>query len=311
MFAKRTPFSTSIGINITEFFDVISESTIHLHNHGFVQLIDAMGDDQAIVDAARVSYAKGTKTTRNSRGLIRYLFSHKHFSPFEMAELKFVIKAPIFIARQWLRHRTANVNEWSGRYSVMENEFYIPTADYYRAQSETNKQGRSDDIYAFPVLAQNGIEEVSEHAFDTYNYLLEYQLARETARIILPLNTYTSWVWKIDLHNLLHFLTLRADPHAQQEIRDYAEAIIDLVAPLFPLTFEAWEDYQRQAKTFSRMDLALLQAVMRRFTSPQASLYALVDEHRGVERLGAAYGMTKREIMAFFDKVGVAVPGGD
>jgi thymidylate synthase ThyX len=189
--------------------------------------------------------------------------------------------------------------------------FYLPTRDYIKKQSETNKQGGGEPYDAqTSYFLQEGIGVSSEVSFEVYEKLLDQEIARETARIILPLNTYTTWVWKIDLHNLLHFLTLRADPHAQQEIRDYAEAIITLVAPLFPQTFEAWEDYQRQAKSFSRMDLALLQAVMRRFTSPQASLYAMVDEHRGVERLGAAYGMTKREIVAFFDKVGVVVPEG-
>lgn len=285
--------------------------TIHLHNHGFVQLIDVMGDDQAIVDAARVSYAKGTKTTRNNRGLIRYLFSHAHGTPFEACVLKFCIKAPIFVVRQWQRHRSGSFNEESARYSVIEDHFYSPASECVKRQSDQNKQGGGEAFSEVDaLLLSDGMHIMNLQSHRYYQALLDRDIARETARMVLPVATYTTMYWMVNLRNLLHFLTLRADPHAQQEIRDYAEAIIDLVAPLFPLTFEAWEDYQRQAKTFSRMDLALLQAIMRRFTSPQASLYALVDEHRGVERLGAAYGMTKREIVAFFDKVGVAVPEG-
>lgn len=192
---------------------------------------------------------------------------------------------------------------------MIEDHFYSPAPECVKRQSDQNKQGGGEAFSEVDaLLLSDGMHIMNMQSHRYYRALLDRDLARETARMVLPVATYTTMYWMVNLRNLLHFLTLRADPHAQQEIRDYAEAIITLVAPLFPLTFEAWEDYQRQAKTFSRMDLALLQAIMRRFTSPQASLYALVDEHRGVERLGAAYGMTKREIVAFFDKVGVAVP---
>ncbi len=202
-----------------------------------------------------------------------------------------------------------SVNENSGRYSVMDTEFFTPDYEDIAYQSATNNQGRSEPLplcRAIPI--RQAIAYSSEQSFGAYNNMLVEDVARETARIVLPLNTYTSWVWKIDLHNLLHFLQLRADPHAQKEIRDYAEVIIGLLAPLFPATFEAWEDYVRQAVTFSRMEMDLLGAVMRRFTSPSASLYALIDEHRGIDNLGAAYGMSKREIREFFGKVKVVVP---
>ncbi len=287
------------------------EDLVYLHSHGFVQLIDVMGDDQAIVDAARVSYAKGTKTTRNNRGLIRYLFSHEHRTPFEACVLKFRVKAPIFVVRQWQRHRSGGFNEESARYSVIADEFYSPAPKYVKRQDTQNKQGGGEAFSQVDGLLISGaMDSANKQSHGYYSAFINRGLARETARMVLPVATYTTMYWMVNLRNLLHFLALRADPHAQQEIRDYAEAIITLVAPLFPLTFEAWEDYQRQAKSFSRMDLALLQAIMRRFASPQASLYAMVDEHRGVEHLGAAYGMTKREILAFFDKVGVVVPEG-
>jgi thymidylate synthase (FAD) len=183
-----------------------------------------MGDDTAIVQAARVSYGEGTKSYREDRSLIRYLMRHRHTSPFEMVEFKFHVKLPIFVARQWIRHRTANVNEYSGRYSVMKDEFFLPEADMLCTPASDNKQGRSSE--QLPVDVANSIvtrmEAVQKQLFNEYEGLLELNLAREIARINLPLSSYTEWYWKIDLHNLFHFLNLRLDRHAQYEIRDKA-----------------------------------------------------------------------------------------
>lgn len=231
---------------------------------GFVRLIDVMGDDSAIVQAARVSYGAGTKKVNEDVGLIRYLMRHLHTTPFEMVEFKFHVKLPIFVARQWIRHRTANVNEYSGRYSEMKDEFYVPAIDQVRAQSATNKQGRAEEAFD-PAVAQRirgGMSDTQARLYAEYQNLLEDNLAREIARINLPVSTYTEWYWKVDLHNLFHFLKLRIDPHAQYEIRVYGEAMAQIVKAAVPVAYEAFEDYILHARRFSRRERAALKAML-------------------------------------------------
>ena len=249
---------------------------IKVLDHGFVRLVDFMGDDGAIVQAARVSYGKGTKKVSRDRELIRYLLGHQHTSPFEMVELKFHVKLPIFVARQWIRHRTANVNEYSGRYSVMKEEFYQPEADQIRLQSEVNKQGRSE------TEAPEGLREdfvghaadIQKQVYQKYNHYVAAGLARELARINLPLSLYTEWYWKIDLHNLLHFLRLRMDPHAQYEIRQYAIVMAEMVKAICPISWEAFEDYVLNAQRFSAVELKILKDTLSGFTPDKTALVA-------------------------------------
>lgn len=218
-------------------------------DHGLLRVIDYMGDDSAIVQAARVSYGRGTKAVSNDEGLIRYLMRHWHSTPFEMCEVKFHVKLPVFVARQWIRHRTANVNEYSARYSILDREFYIPAPEQLAAQSTVNNQGRG------AVLAGDEAQRVLDilredamRSYDHYEEMLSKEgqqgLARELARMNLPANIYTQWYWKTDLHNLFHFLRLRADAHAQYEIRVYAEAMCRIVADWVPLAYAAFEDYR-------------------------------------------------------------------
>ena len=220
---------------------------INVLDHGFVRLVDVMGDDSSIVQAARVSYGAGTKTVREDVMLIDYLMRNKHLSPFEMAEVKFHVKAPIFVARQWVRHRTASWNEMSARYSEMREEFYVPNESAVAAQSLTNKQGR-DELVASEdrVRAVEAIQAASEDAFSTYRQLLDLGVARELARMVLPVNLYTEWYWKVNLRNLLHFLELRLHSHAQHEIQEYARAILRLVEEggRFLATLHAWEEWR-------------------------------------------------------------------
>jgi len=233
-------------------------------DHGFVRLVDVMGDDSSIVQAARVSYGSGTKTVREDRGLIRYLMRHWHTTPFEMVEFKFHIKLPIFIARQWIRHRTANVNEYSGRYSIMKDDFYVPDLEQIRPQSENNKQGRSEEAFE-PEKAkqiQDSISKVQKDLYKDYENLLDDNFARELARINLPLSNYTEWYWKIDLHNLFHFLRLRIDSHAQYEIRVFGEAMAEIVKQIVPHAWEAFEDYRLNAANFSKPELNALKELL-------------------------------------------------
>jgi len=272
---------------------------IKIHDYGFVGLVDHMGSDAAIVEAARVSYQTGTKATRTDRALIRYLMRHKHTSPFEMCEVKLHLRAPIFVLRQLLRHRTASINEESGRYSEVREMFFSPALGDLAPQSLDNKQGREGE---FPLHKQKAIRNVieanNEYSYASYKALLAEDLARELARLTLPLTTYSSLYWKIDLHNLLHFLTLRTDSHAQKEIRDYADAILDIIRPLFPYAVEAWEDYQQQAKTLSRMDLDLLAALIRR-SNLKTQWITMVEEARGEKVLAEKFGMSGRELRDF------------
>ena len=237
---------------------------VPLLDHGFLRVIDYMGDDGAIVQAARVSYGRGTKRVSEDAGLIRYLMRHRHSTPFEMCEIKFHVKLPIFVARQWIRHRTANVNEYSARYSVLDREFYIPAPAQLAAQSAVNRQGRGDVLEgeeAAHVLRL--LQDDASRCYDHYAEMLNEDtggepvdaqrqgLARELARMNLTLNTYTQWYWKTDLHNLFHFCALRADTHAQYEIRVYADAILDMVKDWVPAAYGAFRDYRLGAVTLS------------------------------------------------------------
>ncbi|MBI1807211.1 MAG: FAD-dependent thymidylate synthase [Ignavibacteria bacterium] len=229
-------------------------------NAGFVRLIDYMGGDESIVQAARVSYGKGTKTVNEDRGLIRYLMRHMHTTPFEMVELKFHVKLPIFVARQWIRHRTANVNEYSGRYSIMKDEFYVPEHEAIHYQSLRNKQGRRKEDVP-PELRRKVLDILtSSHTqlYGEYQKMLEDDIARELARINLPLSLYTEWYWKIDLHNLFHFLRLRMDAHAQYEIQVYGEAMAEITKKVAPMAWEAFEDYVLKGERFSRLELKVI-----------------------------------------------------
>ena len=232
-------------------------------DHGLVRVIDYMGDDGAIVQAARVSYGAGTKHVQNDEGLIRYLMRHWHSTPFEMCEIKLHIKLPVFVARQWIRHRTANVNEYSARYSILDREFYIPEPSQLAAQSSVNNQGRGEVLSgeeAARVLDM--LKRDAATAYDHYEDMLSQEgqqgLARELARMNLPMNIYTQWYWKVDLHNLFHFLRLRADSHAQYEIRVYAEQMCRLVKDWVPLAYAAFEDYRMGGVTLSAKALAVL-----------------------------------------------------
>ena len=225
-------------------------------DHGFVRVIDYMGDDAAICQAARVSYGKGTKSVQNDEGLIRYLMRHWHSTPFEMCEVKLHVKLPVFVARQWIRHRTANVNEYSARYSILDREFYIPAPDKVAAQSVVNNQGRGEVLTgAEATQVLEILKADSTRAYDNYEAMISQDgqqgLARELARMNLPANIYTQWYWKVDLHNLFHFLRLRADAHAQYEIRVYADEICKIVADWVPFAYRAFEDYRMGGATLS------------------------------------------------------------
>ena len=244
-------------------------------DHGFVRVVDYMGDDAAIVQAARVSYGRGTRKVSDDRGLIRYLLRHYHSTPFEMCEIKYHVKLPIFIARQWIRHRTANVNEYSARYSVLDKEFYIPEPDQLAAQSSNNRQGRGDVLTgdeAAQVL--DLLRHDAETTYRNYAWMLNEGedgaaadqdrsgLARELARINLTLNTYTQWYWKTDLHNLMNFLRLRADPHAQYEIRVYADAMIETLDAWVPLAAEAFREYRLGSAQLSATALTVVKRML-------------------------------------------------
>ena len=253
-----------------ELVDVMGGSArweIKVHDHGLVALIDAMPRlvpagstaDSAIVQAARVSYGAGTKKVNEDRGLIRYLLRHHHTTPFEMVELKFHCVMPIFVARQWIRHRTANVNEYSARYSVVRDRFYKPERQDIKVQSTANRQGReelADDATAEAFLEH--LEKVEQEQYEAYEKFIDAGMARELARVALPVNVYTEWYWKCDLHNILRFLQLRMDEHAQKEIRDYATAMYDLIRPIVPITCEAFEDYFRGGMHLTRLEIEAL-----------------------------------------------------
>jgi len=245
-------------------------------DHGFVRVVDYMGDDSSIVQSARVSYGKGTKQVSTDSGLIKYLMRHRHSTPFEMCEIKYHVKLPIFIARQWIRHRTANVNEYSARYSILDKEFYIPSKEHLAAQSTSNRQGRGDLIegkQADEIL--NILKNDAEQTYDNYELMLNEKfdgttinknnkgLARELARMNLTLNTYTQWYWKTDLLNLLNFLSLRADSHAQYEIRAYADVMIDSLKKWVPITFDSFMDYRVGGMELSAKGKSVIQKMIK------------------------------------------------
>ncbi len=244
-------------------------------DHGFIRVIDYMGDDAAIVQAARVSYGRGTKKASDDAGLINYLLRHWHSTPFEMCEIKFHVKLPIFVARQWIRHRTANVNEYSARYSIMDKEFYIPEPAHLAAQSSSNRQGRGEVLGgADAAQVLDLLREDSGRTHRNYHWMLNENedgeaadpsrqgLARELARMNLTLNTYTQWYWKADLHNLMHFLRLRADPHAQYEIRAYADAMLDVLKRWVPITCAAFAEYRLGSVVLSASALAAVKRML-------------------------------------------------
>ena len=238
----------------------IPKDAVKCLDKGFVRLVDSMGGDDAIVQAARVSYGKGTSKLSQDRGLIRYLMRHRHTTPFEMVEFKFHCKMPIFVARQWVRHRTANINEYSLRYSEARDEFYYPESKHIQFQSALNKQGRSGNVpKQLTDKALKYFKEISERSFDMYKELNEAGLARELSRAILPVNLYTEWYWKNDLHNLLHFIGLRSDSHAQYEIRVYSDAMAEAVKKVAPFAWEAYQDYVVSGLRFSRIEQSLLE----------------------------------------------------
>ncbi len=275
---------------------------IEVLDHGFVRVVDYMGDDSAVVQAARVSYGKGTKKVTEDAGLIKYLMRHRHSTPFEMCEIKFHVKLPIFVARQWIRHRTANVNEYSARYSILDREFYIPTPENLGAQAVVNRQGRGDVLQGEEAAAvMKLLREDSESVYAHYEEMLNQRedgttieegrqgLARELARMNLTLNYYTQWYWKVDLHNLLHFLSLRADPHAQYEIRVYAEAMLDVVKRWVPAVFDAFSEYRLGGTHVSKTGLE----VVKRLLSGEA-----VTQETS--------GLSKREWRELMDQLGRA-----
>lgn len=240
--------------------------TIKCLDQGFVRLVDVMGDDSSIVQAARVSYGKETKNVRQDKGLIHYLMKHQHMSPFEMVEFKFHCRMPIFVARQWIRHRTANVNEISGRYSVMEDAFWNPAPEDLRRQAKINRQGSIEDAVPEPANSEilKQYNEDIETIFAHYNDYIQKGVAREVARATLPLSTYTEWYWKIDLHNLLHFLELRMEAHAQKEIRVYAFAIAEFVKKYCPIAWEAFTEQRLNSAKFSQAELEVLRDTIKK-----------------------------------------------
>lgn len=262
--------------DVSEELEAILYEPIPVLDHGFIRVIDYMGTDSAIVQAARVSYGKGTKKTREDAGLINYLLRHRHTTPFEMCEIKLHIKLPIFIARQWIRHRTANVNEYSGRYSILDREFYVPAPEHLAAQSISNRQGRGDVLEgeeAHRVL--DILKSDAQQCYDHYQEMLNEDevgnvvdeekqgLARELARMNLPVNFYTQWYWKIDLHNFMHFLALRADDHAQYEIRVYAQAMLDVLKRWVPITYAAFMDYRMGAAEVSQKGIDVVRRMIK------------------------------------------------
>lgn len=271
-------------------------------DHGFIRLIDYMGDEAAVVQAARVSYGKGTESRSSDRGLLRYLMRHWHTTPFEMCEIKLHVKLPVFVARQWIRHRTASVNEYSARYSILRSEFHLPHPDDLAPQSKTNKQGRAGEYDADEKkVIRRGMARAYDSAYMTYADLIDetdLDLARETAREVLPLGIYTEWYWKVNLHNLLHFLRLRADPHAQKEIRDYADVICRIVEEWLPDVWEAFVDYRLQSHTFSRQEMDALRAYLR-------ELYEYAHENTvSIPPSLSVDGVTDRERTAFLAALG-------
>ena len=243
-------------------------------DHGFIRVVDYMGNDSAVVQAARVSYGAGTRKVREDQGLIRYLIRHRHTTPFEMCEIKFHVKLPIFVARQWIRHRTANINEYSARYSILDNEFYIPAPEHLARQSSTNRQGRGSVLEGSQALTvMRMLRDDATRAHAHYVEMMDISgaeedqadspgLARELARMNLTLNFYTQWYWKVNLHNFMHFLSLRGDQHAQYEIRAYANVMLEILKKWVPDTFDAFSDYRLGATELSAKSIIVLRKML-------------------------------------------------
>jgi thymidylate synthase (FAD) len=269
-------------------------------DHGFVALLDYMGSDGAVEQAARVSYGAGTRKLSETRGLIRYLRRHRHTTPSEMVELKFHCAMPMFVARQWIRHRMVSVNETSARYSLMPLLFYTPATEQFQLQSRSNKQGRAVD--APPEVYAEAVErwdKLRREASDTYRWMLEADVAREIARIDLPVSMYTQWYWKIDLHNLLHFLKLRVDRHAQWEIQEYGRVMAGMLKRVAPMSYEAWIDYDVCGARVSRMELD----VLKKLVSVDGET---LRANGGTALAGAdldALGLAKREARELYEKL--------
>lgn len=296
----RTEKQITLRATVPALEDILYKA-IPVLDHGFVRVIDYMGDDNAIVQAARVSYGKGTKKVNEDAGLINYLMRHRHSTPFEMCEIKFHIKLPIFIARQWIRHRTANVNEYSARYSILDKEFYIPAPEQLAAQSQSNRQGRGNVLQGEEAAkVMELLRQDSERCYQHYQEMLNLDetgnvldpektgLARELARMNLNLNYYTQWYWKVDLHNLMHFLSLRADSHAQYEIQVYAHTMIDILERWVPITFNAFKDYRVESTHLSGKAMAVVKQLIN-----------------GQKPSQETSGMSKREWAELADVLGV------
>ena len=274
-------------------------------DHGFVALVDYMGTDECVERAARVSYGYGTRKRNVTRGLLRYLRRHLHTTPSEMVELKFHCCMPMFVARQWIRHRTANVNEYSGRYSLIPMLFYTPSPEQLQTQSQANNQGRSgqpvsERVYAEAVQHWQGIRDSSQKA---YEWLTQEDVARELARIDLPLSTYTQWYWKIDLHNLMHFLRLRVEPHAQWEIREYGRLMAAMLKRIAPISYEAWIDYDVCGARLSRRELDALRRLVA--TAPDGGIQARGDAKLAQDGL-IELGLSPREVRELLEKLAPA-----
>jgi thymidylate synthase (FAD) len=300
-------------------------------DHGFVGIVDTMGTDASIVQAARVSYGDGTKTVLEDRGLIRYLMRHKHTSPFEMCQIKLHIKMPIFVMRQWVRHRTASLNEYSGRYSVMTDEFYLPEPDMIQSQSSDNKQGRAGALSGPNTTGVRWMMQAAyDHNYDIYQALLgekddaafkageviydpydeddalfdeEFNgIAREMARTVLPVGNYTELYWTQNLHNMMHLLKLRLDPHAQYEIRVFAQAVYDLIQPIYPEALQAFDDYIREATSNSRMETVVLQTLLAANVAPRVAFAGALMAAGGDKAYAEAHGLSLRELRDFTAK---------
>jgi|APSaa5957512576_1039674.scaffolds.fasta_scaffold01259_11 thymidylate synthase (FAD) len=282
-----------------------------VHNHGFVKLLNVMGSDEEVENAARISYGTGTRKTSQTRNLIRYLMRHNHTSPFEMCEVKFHLKLPIFVMRQFVRHRTANINEYSGRYSIMSDEFYLPAEKDVHEQSEQNNQGRGKELDEDnKTLVLGRMYDANEHSQMCYKQIVDPTLldgfydgfngiARELARTVLPVSNYTECIWKIDLNNFFKFSKLRMDSHSQKEIRDYANIMYDLVKPLFPISCEAFEDYILKAETFSAEEMKIIKANIKctlDFNDPK-----LVEDLHIMTN--AEFNLSTRERKEFLEKL--------
>lgn len=269
-------------------------------DHGFISLVDYMGSDQSIEQAARVSYGGGTRKTSETKGLLRYLKRHLHTTPTEMVELKFHVCCPIFVMRQWIRHRMSSTNEYSGRYSLMPMVFYTPESNRFQKQSQTNKQGSSDEVVSNADDYITRLQNLREQTESLYHDMTENEVAREIARIDLPLSTYTQFYWKIDLHNLMHFLKLRVDSHAQLEIQEYGKVMAGMFKRVAPLTYEAWLDYDVGGCKLSLAERLILKNILRTSVGENGKL--IIDTKAIAQEISPTESFNKREVVEFVDK---------